>query len=779
MIRHYILVTIRNLARNKLVAGINITGLSMGVTVCVLILLFVTHELSYDSFHKNGSRIFKMRAEISYGQQVISTPAMSPVFGPLLASSTAEVENFVRVRKPGRVVVHSDNQHKFFEDEFIFADSSFFSVFSFSLLEGSKGRLDEPGKIFITPAISKKYFGAESAIGKLLTYQNQISLEVAGIVEPPPSNSSIKYDFIASFSSLGLLPDENELEQYHDTRAGVGTYPTYLLLNSTADSRVLETLIPSIAKDAKERYFIDPFRSGPSNVGYLKIFASIAFLVLILALVNYMNLTTARATIRASEVGVRKVIGATRNAISLQFYVESALITALSFTIAYFLVSMFLPYFEGVAGQSIDAQFLSSPLFLTMVALLLFICIFLAGSYPAIVLSRFNPVAVLKGKQSNIGSAGLRKFLTGFQFTISVALITCSLIIQEQLKFLRNQKIGLSREQVIVVNLEGLGSSFPGFRNEAASLSGIRNVGQASISLFKDRGMAGFFSKTPKTAEEIFINVMTVDPDFFSTLDIKWHRKLDDSVKPGGLIINESALDKLGIAEDDLGEKIALGNEALPITGIVEDFNYASLKERIDGVVMYVADPSGLARTPGNEGALYIRLSTMDNINGIISQLRKVYNKHQPTVPFEYYFLDDAFNNLYQTEDRLATFFRYFTILAIVIACLGLFGLVTFTTERRRKEIGIRRVLGASIRSLLGLISRDFIWIVVAGMIVAAPVAWMAMDMWLSAFPYRITLSAAMFLTGGALVIGLALITIWIQAVKAARANPASSLRNE
>lgn len=779
MIRNYVVVAFRNLVRHKLFAAINIMGLSLGITVCVLIMLFVTHEISYDSFHKNEARIFKMGAEINYGGQVISTPAMSAAFGPLLANATADVRNFVRMRQPGRVVVHSHPQHKFFEDAFIFADSSFFSVFSFKILEGSKESLGKPGKVFITPRIKEKYFGTESAIGKLLTYQNQISLEVAGIIASPPSNSSIWFDFIASFSSLGLLPDENESEQYHYDRASLGAYPTYLLLNSATSAKKVERLIPGIANITNERYFLEPFRTGPPNFGYLKIFASIAALVLSLALVNYMNLTTARATTRAKEVGIRKVIGASRRAISSQFYIESALVTILSFAIAYFFVSLSLPYFEGVAGQSIDAQFLSSPLFLTTVTILLFVCIFLAGSYPAIVLSRFNPVAVLKGKQSSAGSGWLRKGLTGFQFTVSVTLIICSLVIQQQLEFLRGQKIGMDKEQVMVVNLEGLGSSFRAFRNETASLSGVSNVGQASVSLFKDRGMAGFFSKTPKTNEDVFIYVMTVDPDFFKTLGIQWHRQLNDSVKPGDLIINESALGKLRITEDDLGEKLMLGGETSSITGIVKDFNYASLKEKINGVIMYVADPSGVAENLGNKGALYIRLNATENVFEMVEQAKQIYNKHQPTAPFEYYFLDDAFNNLYQAEDRLAIFFKYFTILAICIACLGLFGLVTFTTEKRRKEIGIRTIMGASVRSVLTLISREFVWIVIPGVLVAAPLAWLSMDMWLSAFPYRITLSVPLFITGGTIIIALALMTIWIQAAKAARANPVSSLRSE
>jgi putative ABC transport system permease protein len=331
----------------------------------------------------------------------------------------------------------------------------------------------------------------------------------------------------------------------------------------------------------------------------------------------------------------------------------------------------------------------------------------------------------------------------------------------------------------MVVNLEGLGSSFIRFRNETASLSGVSNVAQASISLFKDRGMAGFFTKTPKTNEDVFINVMTVDPDFFTTLSLQWHRKLNDSVTSGDLIINESALSKLRLTENNLGEKLMLGGETSSIIGIVKDFNYASLKEKINGVIMYVADPSAVAESFGNKGALYIRLNTGENVFEMTEQVKRFYNKHQPTAPFEYYFLDDAFNNLYQAEDRLAMFFKFFTILAICIACLGLFGLVTFTTERRKKEIGIRTILGASVPSVLTLISREFVWMVIPGVLVATPLAWVSMDMWLSDFPYRISLSPAMFLTGGAIVIALALITIWLQAAKAASANPVTSLRTE
>lgn len=780
MIRNYILVAFRNLVGHKLFAIINILGLSLGVAVTVLIMLFVVHDMRYDAFHKNAARIFKMRAELSYGGQTINTASMSAGFGPLLADMMTEVRSVVRMREPGRVVVHSDPEHKFFEDQFIFADSSFFSVFSFEILEGSRKSLSRPGVVFITPEIKQKYFGSDPALGQVLTYQNDLDLEVAGIVASPPSNSSLKFDFIASFSSLGMLSDKDELEQYKFNKAGLGAYPTFLLLNSAGSAKALAKAIPEIARtSANVKYYLDPFRGDGANTGYLRIFASIAALVLILALVNYMNLTTARATTRAKEVGVRKVIGASSMAISYQFYIESALLTIFSFIIAYGLVTSSLPYFQSVVGRSIDAQFLSSPVFLATVALLLIVCIVLAGSYPAVVLARFHPVGVMKGRGSSTGSGWLRKGLTVFQFAVSVALTVCSLVIHGQLEFLRNRKIGMNKDQVMVINLEGIGPSFPAFRNEVASLTGVRDVGQASVSLFKDRGTAGIFSKTPKMDEEVFINVMTVDPGFFRTLDIQWHTQLNDSIRPGDLIINESALDKLRITGENIGEELMLGGETRAITGVVKDFNYASLKEKINGLVMYVADPLKVTESFGDRGALYLRLSTGQDLFQMLDQVKSLYNKHHPIAPFEYYFLDEAFNNLFLTEDRLATFFNSFTFLAVCIACLGLFGVVTFTTERRKKEIGIRTVFGASVRQILSLITREFAWIVTVGVLLAMPLAWMAMDVWLRDFPYRIRLSAGMFIIGGAGFVALSLMTIWAQAGKAAKANPAKSLRTE
>jgi len=782
MFASYLTIAFRALWKNRLYSFINLSGLSLGITVSVLILLYVVHELSYDRFHSQESRIFKMHATIQWGEQTINTGSMSAAFGPMLAANSSHVINYVRMREPGRVVVHSDMQHKFFEDRFIFADSSFFSMFSFQMLEGSARSLGEPKKVLITPAIQEKYFGQASALGKYLTYQNGTEMEVVGIVAPPPSNSSLKFDFIASFTTLGLLPDPNESKQYENDRASLGSYPTYLLLRDAASARDLETSIPQIAQSsADETYALHPLRGEPSNPGYLKIFGSVAALVLLLALVNYMNLTTARATTRAKEVGIRKVIGARRTALSAQFYLESALLTILSFCIAYALVSWTLPVFQQMIGQPIDDTFLTSGLFLSLIAALLVFCVFLSGSYPALILSGFSPAAVLKGKASATSVQGgmVRKGLIVLQFTVSVALIICSLVVHRQLTFMRNEKIGMNKDQVLVVNLEGLGASYLQFRNEVATLPEVKGITQASVSLFKDGGMAGFFTQTPKTKEDVFINLMTVDANFFQTLGIEWLARSSDTLRAGNFVINEAALKKLKIEEEDIHQPMTLFGDSTTIAGVVKNFNYASLKEKINGVILSIGDYGTVAQTLGDKGSIYIRLGTENNLYERVNQIRQLYEKHRSTAPFEYYFLDDAFQHQYASEARLAAIFQTFTVLAMIIACLGLFGLVTFTTERKTKEIGIRKVLGASVSSLLRLISREFLGATMISLLLAAPLAWWVMDRWLRDFPYRISQPWIVFVMAGGSMLLLSLLVIALQTARAASANPVESLRNE
>lgn len=776
MLKNYLLIALRNARSHKWYAIINIAGLTLGIVVTVLLLLFVAHELSYDDFHTNKHRVYRINAELKYGEQVIHASAMSAGFGPVLKNEATGVENYVRLRQPGRVVVQSQKDSKYFEDRFIFSDSSFFSIFSFQLLEGNKQSLGKPGKVFITPSIALKYFGSGSVIGHYITYEGKTQLEIAGIVAPAPSNSSLQYDFIASFATLELL-GADEVSQYKNEHAALGSYPTYLQLQEGTQTTDVEKTIARVVKDSvNETYTLQPLKTLPENINQLIIFSSVAILVLILALVNYMNLTTARATTRAKEVGLRKVAGATRSMLASQFYIESAAMTIFSFATAYLIIVLTFPFVRQWIGINISTAFLSSPQFFILVFALLAACVFLAGSYPALVLSAFKPASVLKGQQSR-GSQGawIRKGLTTFQFGVSMVLIFASIIIQNQLTFLRNREIGINKEQVLVVKTDNHNSSID-FYNQVSTLSTVKEIGQATVSLFKD-GMSGYFTKAPTTHEDVFIQVMTVDEHFFSTLNIPFHHQAEEGVKPGNVIVNQTGLDELKIKEVDMGVTIDLGKQESKIMGVVKDFNFASLKQKIAGMLFIVAEPIELARSESSK-SMYIRLNT-DNLNETVQQIRTFYEAQKPNDPFEFYFLDDAFNQLYYEEEQMARLFQVFTALAITVACLGLFGLVTFTTERKTHEIGIRKVLGASEVSIVHLITKEFTWVIVVGCLCAVPIGWWLMQSWLNNFSYRIKLEVIIFIISAGVIISMGLLTVAIQAVQAARNNPVKSLRSE
>ena len=491
-----------------------------------------------------------------------------------------------------------------------------------------------------------------------------------------------------------------------------------------------------------------------------------------------MNLTTAQATRRAKEVGVRKVIGARRNNLAYQFYFESTLITLLAFGLALVWIEIMLPLFLNTLQLQIDKSFLTSIWFIFTSSSLFLICIFIAGSYPSLVLSRFKPADVLKGKISNsVGGAWVRKGFTIFQFATSIALILVTLGIQYQLEFLRNQKIGLNKEQVMVINLdEESEANYSVLKNELRSLSGISQVAASSTPLYTT-GHNAFFTKTPTTHEDVFISFILVDENFISTLEIEWLEK-PTTQSNNGYIINEAALEKLKIKKSDLGVRIAIGGDSSSIDGIVKDFNYASLRQKIDGLVFLVK--SDTSKSLVKYGAsLYVRLDPKANLPEKIASIQNVFRKYQSDRPFEYYFLDDAFNKLYKSEDRLSKIFNVFTAVAIFIACLGLFGLVTFTVESRTKEIGIRKVLGASIKNIFKLLSKDFIVLVLIAVVLSIPFAWLYLQTWLQQFSYRTEIPWWFALVAALIAIFLTVLIICSQAIKAAVSNPVDSLRSE
>ena len=781
MLRNYFNIAIRSLLNNKVYSFINVAGLSIGIAASMLILLYVVHEFSYDKFHVQGERIYRIIGKVNYGGQLVQMNAMSLQFGPLLKEKNADVENYVRLREPGRVLMKSDEEHNNFENAVAFADTSLFSVFTFPLVQGNYHSLSRPSTVILTAEMAKKYFGTIDAVGKTITYNKNYPLEVVGIMKSFPSNSTLRFNFVISFSTLGLMPEERN--EYLHATASLGSYPTYILVSNPEAVSKIETSTRNFVKSSvDETYFLEKFSDthlgnnmgDASNITYLYLFFGVGFIILLLALINYMNLTTARATLRGKEIGIRKVIGARQSNLSFQFYFESTLMTLLAFGFALIWIELALPLFLNTLQIEIDPSFLTSAWFVSVVGSLLIVCILLAGSYPSVILSRFVPSEVLKGKSSRSGGGALvRKGFTIFQFAVSIALVLVTLGIHHQLDFLRNQKIGLNKEQVMVVNLDAENaSSYPALKNDLKSHSGIRQVAAASIPLYT-YGHSLVFTKTPGTHEDVVINVMTVDEDFFSTLEIEWVQK-PDSITTGGLIINEAALEKLKITKEDIGIKL-LGS---PITGIVKNFNYESLRQKVYGLVFTIT--SDTLTAPAKEGvSLYIRLDSKTNVANKIDAIKTLFRKYQKTRPFEYYFLDDAFAQLYKSEDRLSNIFYAFTCIAMLLACLGLVGLITFATEVRTKEIGIRKVLGASVRNILFLLSKDFIALVLVGVAIAIPFAGWYTQLWLNQFSYRVEIPwwFSLLVAASALIISLLITSV--QGIKAAMTNPTESLRSE
>lgn len=786
MLRSYLIIAIRSILKNRTYSLINVLGLSIGIAVSLLILLFVAHEFSYDQFHSKADRIYRMYAKVNYGGQQIQMTAMSSQFGPMALQSDAGVENYVRIRKPGRVLVKAEGKEALFENNLLFSDTSFFSVFSFPLIRGDRQSLALPGKVIITEQIAKKYFGDSDPIGKILMYEKTLPLEVAGIAEKVPSNSSLTFDMVASFSTLGSIATEKI--QFNENKASLGSYPTYLLLKADVEKEKVEQSLSKLASGSvDEKYHLDLFSDSylynnfteNSPKSYLYVFLTIAFIILVLALINYLSLTTARATLRAKEVGIRKVIGAKRSNLSAQFFFESTLMTVSGFILAFALTQVLTPLFLQTLQIDISSEFLFSQRFIGIVALLFIICVLIAGIYPSLVLSRFAPIEVLKGKMSGKGKgAWVRKGFTVFQFTASIGLMLCAMVVYRQMEFIKQQKLGLNKEQVMVVNLSpDMARSYHVLKNELKSQPDILKVSSASFPMYTS-GTSGYFTQTPTTKEDVFINVISVDEEFFSTLGIEWKEKPASGNLSGKLIINEAALDKLKLTTDDWHRSLQLGRDTSQIAGIVKNFNFETLRSKVNGLVISVASDTS-REVAAQSGALYLRLKPYASLADKIQRVEHTFRKYQSDRPFEYYFLDDAFERMYQSEDRLAKIFHSLTFVAIFIACLGLLGLITFTSEVRTKEIGIRKIMGASAESIVALLSKDYFYLILLSMLIATPAAWWYLQNWLNGFSYRIDIPWWYTLIATSFALLISFLTTCYQSIKSAVRNPADSLKSE
>jgi putative ABC transport system permease protein len=807
MLKNFIKTALRNLSKRKGYSLINIAGLAIGMASCLLILMFVSDELSYDAFNEKADRIYRVAGAFRYGGRDIDVATAPAPMAKVLIDEFPEVEDAVRFTQRGRFIFrYGENSYK--ETHLTYVDPSFFNLFSIPLLRGDpETALTQPNTIILSRKTAQKYFGEQDPIGKTLRRNDQTDYMVTGVFEEIPDNSHFHFDIMISMISLPDSKNQFWLSQ---------NYQTYILLRQGADPDAVDAKFDDLlvkymgpqikafmGKSLEElaasgelggKFFLQRLRDihlhsdligemePTSDIKYVYIFTAIALFILVIASINYMNLSTARSAGRAKEVGIRKVLGSFRSQLVRQFLTESMVLSLVSLVAALGLLWMALPFFNGLTGKNLSMSDMVSPTMLVVLVLVALTVGILAGSYSAFFISAFRPVNVLKGRmKSAVKSGWFRSALVVFQFTASTVLIIGTFVVSNQLHYIQNKKLGYNKEQVLILNNAYLlGSQIEAFKNEMLSYPQVVN---ATISDYlpipSDRNLTAVLPEGERdSVKATSMQNWIVDYDYITTMGMKIVAgrdfSRDYSTDTKAAIINQETARQFGWDEPvgmSVGRVVdAKGNiDLYQVVGVVEDFHYETLKETIGPLVMFLGD---------SNGRISFRIETKD-IPGTIGLLRTKWREFLPNQPFEYSFMDERFNDMYKTEQRINKIFGVFAGFAIFIGCLGLFGLAAFTAEQRTKEIGIRKVLGASAPGIFRLLTREFVMLVAVANVIAWPVAFLAMRGWLRDFSYRISLSVWVFLFAGLMTLLVALLTVSFQAVKAALSNPSDSLRYE
>lgn len=785
MILNYLKVAVRSLIASKTFSFINISGLSVGIAASVLIMTVIMHEFSYDHFHVNGKRIF--RAEKQFTRDGRHSLFANPLFAPALSEIEPRVENYVRTFDGSGRIVSSDDHHVFFEDRFMFAETSFFTIFSFPLLQGDQNALAQPSTAVITESHALKYFGTREVVGRTIIFDKEFPLTITGVAKDPPVNSTIQFGVIASFPTLNTMPIERDLLLNNSSG-----FPTYLLLRSESDlSVVTQSIVTTQYTNANITYSLAPLYENHFNFNfgstattrYAYTFLSIAALILLLAVINYMNLTTARATTRAREIGIRKVMGARRSSLSIQFYLESAVTTFFAFVIALVLIETCRPLLADALGLTLDEGFLASPLLYILIGGLLMSCVIVAGSYPAAILPSFNPVDVLKG---NVivrgGNTWFRKLLTTFQFSISVGLAIGAMIMTNQLSYMGSFNTGMDRDRVMAISVKTLTpSQRRSLKAALAAKSDVASVSIASVPLYKN-GLSGISLVTsPFNDQKVGTKWMIADMDLLETLGIEQKSEFE---MPGNTyhLLNESAAHAFGLRDISNTRSITLGGDHVPavsgnIDGVVFDFNYESLRNPIQPLILSIVPDS--ASYIGDNPTMYVRATKGTVPSRLITDTQAAYNRLSDGSPFTYFFLDDAFNQQQLSDQRLHQVFVIFAFIALFIACMGLFGLVTFSSERRKKELSIRKLLGATINNLVVLVSSEIIVLLLISILIAVPLALYFAREWLSGFFYQAPITVFSVAVPVISAFLIAISVVLVKGIGIAWTNPVKNLKND
>ena len=810
MFRNHFKTAWRNLMKYKFISFINLFGLTVGLTCCLLILTYILNELSYDKYNKNADQVYRVTRSFNNEEGVVSLnlSTISPPFGYYLPTDFPEIIKMTRLLNNGTTPLRYKDK-LINEENVYFADGNLFDVFSVNVIKGNpKTALSDPFSVMLTEETAKKYFGDEDPINKVIRANNQFDVKVTGVYKSFPSNAHMHPNILVSFNTLRepTVYGEENLR----TNWGNNSFFTYLLLPKNYNIERMKARFPAFVdkhmgdqyggkKPSKftkldlqkltdiHLYSHTDYEAEPNgDIKRVYIFSAIALFILLIACINYMNLSTARSALRAKEIGIRKVVGARKRELIIQFLSESVLITWSAIIIAFALLYITLPWLNKVSAQNLSLNILMKWQVLVPLFLSPFVIGFISGIYPALFMSSFQPVKTLKGLFKVGGSnISFRKVLVVTQFAISIILIITTMIVFQQLRYMQNATLGYDKDHLLTMPYYSqMNDQYESFRNTLLQNSNIKEVGRSSRiptgRLLDDMGASapGTDSMVPVKSE---IRFVATDYDFIPTYGVQMDAGRNFSRSYGtdtsSFIINESAVKAIGwkSPQDAVGKNLRYGFINGHIIGVMKDFHFESLHQTIAPLI-FIMPPTAPGQTFYNN--ISIKISG-NNIPKALAVIKETWQKYLPELPYQYTFLDEKFEALYESEQRQETIFTVFACIAIFIACLGLFGLSAFAISQRIKEIGVRKVLGANISSIVTLLSKDFLKLVLIAAIIAFPVAWYAMHNWLQDFAYRISIQWWVFVFAAVAALLIALLTVSLQAIKAAIANPVESLRME
>jgi len=792
MIKNYLKTAWRNLRRNKAFSVINISGLALGLTCSLLIILWIQDEQSVDGFHKNGKLLYQVYERNYYDGKVEASYPTQGLLAEELKKLIPEIEyasGFEYASAPGTLSTFEAN-NKVNKMAGLYAGADFFSMFSYPLLQGTEqSALNSPGGLAISKKMAENFFGsAEKAIGQLIRFENKDELKVTAVFENIPTNSSQQFDFLRTWHDF--VKENNWVHNWGNTDPS-----TFVQLRRNADALKVESKIKDFIdryrqKDNSfraelaiqpypEKYLHSSFKNGYVDGGrieYVNLFMIVAVFILLIACINFMNLATAQSAKRAKEVGLRKVVGAARSSLVKQFIGEALLLTLFSVVLAIVLSATLLPAFNNLTGKQLSIPF-TQPLFWLSIIALMIITGFVAGSYPALFLSSLNPAKVLKsGLKFGAGNIFLRKGLVVFQFTLSIILIVGMIVTYRQMNYIQGKNLGYDRDNLLYIPIEGeLANKYTLFKQQASEIPGILDISKMRNSptvIEHHTGSISWPGKDPNLTVSFADGV--VGYDFVKTMKLQLKEGRDFSKEFGtdsiSYMLNETAVNKIGFI-NPIGETVTWGNHPGKIIGVLKDFHFSSMHQSIEPLILRLDEN-------WTWGTILVRVKA-GKTREVLAGIEKLCSAMNPKFPFTYQFSDSEFSKLYKSEAIVSRLSNCFAFLAIFISCLGLFGLATFTAVQRTKEIGVRKVLGASVPQIIAMLSGSFIKLIVISMFIAFPVAWYFMNKWLENFAYKVHLGWIIFFIAGSVAVMIALLTVSYQAIKAAIANPVRSLRTE